>query len=137
MEDSCPICYEDLEQDSSSKLINCMHEFHIECIHQWLKIRSSCPICRSPLNNTFTAKQKYSKKNYLNCSLILDPEKKLEIKYENNYKASIPFNKIKSVKVGSKFTNIVFNYYNKLDTLEFAIPNAFYFLECFRSKVVA
>lgn len=136
MEEECPICYEDLELKPSSKLISCTHEFHIECIHQWLKIRSSCPICRSPLNNTFTAKQKFSKKNNLNCNLILDPEKKLEIRYENNYKASIPYNKIKSVKVGKKFTNIVFNYCNKLETLIFLIPNAFYFLECFRTKVI-
>lgn len=135
MDNICPICFEDLDQSPSSKLIGCAHEFHIHCIHHWLKLRSNCPMCRSPLENTFNAKQKFSKKNYLDCKLLLDPEGILKINYDNNYKVSIPYTKIKSLFIDKECTNIEYNHFNNIITLKFKIPNAYYFLECFRNKV--
>jgi len=136
MDNVCPICFEDLELKPTSKLINCIHEFHIECIHHWLKIRSNCPLCRTPLENYFNATQKFSKNYYLDCKLSLDPENKLNITYDNNYKVSIPYFKIKSMFIDKFHTNIEYNHFNKMIILKFKLPNAFYFLECFRKKLM-
>jgi hypothetical protein len=41
----CSVCFE-------GKLdckLRCGHHFHIECIRNWLRIKVSCPICRSEL----------------------------------------------------------------------------------------
>lgn len=137
MEGECPICYEGLEHYPSSKLITCSHEFHIDCIHKWLKIRSSCPVCRAPLESNFLAKQKFFKNIYKDCNISFDQEKVLKINYDNKYKAAIPYNKIKSIYIDKKGTKIVYNNSKRIDTLSFKIPNAYYFLECFRSKVMA
>ena len=137
MDNSCPICYEDLDLKPNSKLIYCNHEFHIECIHHWLKIKSNCPICRNPLNNEFNGIQYFLKNNLLNCKLTLDTEKNLNIKYNHLYDVSIPLTKIKKVYINKQFTNIVYNHFNHMMILKFKIPNAFYFLECFRTKVIS
>jgi hypothetical protein len=135
MDGCCPICYEDLEQSPSSKLLICMHEFHIECIHKWLKIRPNCPLCRLPLESTFEGKQKFNNKHFVDCEISLDNLKKLNIKYDYGLKVSLPFEKIKTISIDQKFTNVEYKHFDELVTLKFKINQAFYFLECFRNKV--
>ena len=135
MDKCCPICFENLDDMPSSKLITCAHEFHIECIHHWLKIRPNCPMCRMPLENDFKASQIFSKNHKLNCELSLQADQNLKINYNNSYKVFIPYYKIKSVFVDDKCTNIEYNHFDKIIILKFKIPDAFYFLECFRNKV--
>ncbi|KAK4780616.1 hypothetical protein SAY87_016722 [Trapa incisa] len=43
----CPICLDDLE--SEAKEMPCKHKFHGSCILPWLKLHSSCPVCRCQL----------------------------------------------------------------------------------------
>ncbi|AAG26956.1 RING zinc finger protein, putative [Arabidopsis thaliana] len=44
----CPIC---LSEYASKETVRCMpecdHCFHVQCIDEWLKIHSSCPVCRN------------------------------------------------------------------------------------------
>lgn len=53
----CPICISFLGENSF-ELNNCGHEFHPECIMNWLSLRLSCPVCRGPVHaytfDTFT-----------------------------------------------------------------------------------
>ena len=39
----CAICLKELKQPIE---LSCSHRFHNKCITKWLKINSSCPICR-------------------------------------------------------------------------------------------
>lgn len=47
----CSICLGDYKEDHMvRKLPYCGHLFHVECVDPWLRIQSSCPICRySPM----------------------------------------------------------------------------------------
>ncbi|KAG4106686.1 hypothetical protein H8356DRAFT_449044 [Neocallimastix lanati (nom. inval.)] len=47
---SCSICMENYKPGTRIKRLPCNHEFHPECITQWLETNNSCPICRE----TFT-----------------------------------------------------------------------------------
>ncbi|KAK9715368.1 hypothetical protein RND81_06G160400 [Saponaria officinalis] len=43
----CSVCLTDFEEIEILRLLpKCKHGFHIECIDQWLKSHSSCPLCR-------------------------------------------------------------------------------------------
>ncbi|KAI3753945.1 hypothetical protein L2E82_26010 [Cichorium intybus] len=45
---NCAICLQDFEnEEEGRKLPNCRHEFHLECIDEWLIRQGSCPICRT------------------------------------------------------------------------------------------
>ena len=47
-EQQCTICLCDFEEgDVVAKLPNCKHHLHAMCSHQWLTLRSSCPVCRA------------------------------------------------------------------------------------------
>ncbi|XP_009410042.2 E3 ubiquitin-protein ligase SIRP1 [Musa acuminata AAA Group] len=43
---SCSICLEDLEVGGEATEMPCKHKFHGGCILPWLKLHSSCPVCR-------------------------------------------------------------------------------------------
>ena len=45
----CSICLEDIEIGSEAKEMPCKHKFHGGCITPWLKLHSSCPVCRYQL----------------------------------------------------------------------------------------
>lgn len=42
----CPICRENL---SKSIITECNHKFHFSCLHRWLMINPTCPVCRSDI----------------------------------------------------------------------------------------
>ncbi|KAJ6490380.1 hypothetical protein C8R47DRAFT_977693 [Mycena vitilis] len=43
----CPICLDDYQPtDPVMKLGDCRHWLHKECLEQWLKGASTCPVCR-------------------------------------------------------------------------------------------
>lgn len=41
---ACSICLNEMEEGTLVKRLPCMHYFHPECIDQWLKINSTCPL---------------------------------------------------------------------------------------------
>lgn len=45
---ACPICLGDyLTEDTVRCIPECKHCFHVDCIDQWLRVNSSCPLCRN------------------------------------------------------------------------------------------
>ncbi|KAL3536714.1 hypothetical protein ACH5RR_000080 [Cinchona calisaya] len=48
----CSICLDEYVPKQTLRFIpNCEHYFHVECIDNWLRINSTCPVCRtSPFN---------------------------------------------------------------------------------------
>lgn len=46
--ESCSICLEEFGCDT--EFLPCAHEFHTKCINEWLKIKSTCPVCRHNTN---------------------------------------------------------------------------------------
>lgn len=51
-ESICIICLSPLKDKPTIYLENCLHQFHIECINEWIKIKPNCPNCRSKQDNT-------------------------------------------------------------------------------------
>lgn len=49
-QEACSVCLGEYEVDESVKrLPPCGHEFHAECINQWLINHTTCPMCRHSL----------------------------------------------------------------------------------------
>jgi len=42
--DECPICFEDIN-DIKNVTLQCTHRFHVDCIDEWKKMKSECPLC--------------------------------------------------------------------------------------------
>jgi hypothetical protein len=51
METKCPICWDALNGQKSIFTTPCKHVYHTECITDWLKIGSTCPLCVRTLKN--------------------------------------------------------------------------------------
>lgn len=52
----CPICLSEFNMDDVMRLLTvCCHAFHPECIDSWLASHTTCPICRSDLEEPPTA----------------------------------------------------------------------------------
>ena len=44
---TCTICQVEIELNSTCKQMpTCKHDFHADCIDEWLKVSSKCPNCR-------------------------------------------------------------------------------------------
>lgn len=43
----CSICQEDYVSGEDVGSLACEHRYHIGCIHQWLRLKNWCPICKS------------------------------------------------------------------------------------------
>ena len=43
---SCPICLEEFEPETPTKLLACGHKYCEPCLTKWLQDHSTCPICR-------------------------------------------------------------------------------------------
>lgn len=44
--DTCGICFSLFERDQDTYVLICRHNFHSDCIREWMAIKSSCPLCR-------------------------------------------------------------------------------------------
>lgn len=48
----CCICLTRYKDNELLKELPCTHLFHVGCVDQWLKINSSCPLCKRQLNGS-------------------------------------------------------------------------------------
>lgn len=59
LNDSCPVCKDELKKGEEAMKLPCNHEFHKECLMPWLERANTCPICRKELE---TDDQDYEKR---------------------------------------------------------------------------
>lgn len=45
--ETCPICLEQIRL--IALMTACKHLYHLECIRDWVKRNSNCPLCRKPV----------------------------------------------------------------------------------------
>lgn len=43
----CVICQMDFEDQEKIGMLDCHHEYHVDCIKKWLNVKNNCPICKS------------------------------------------------------------------------------------------
>ena len=46
----CTICGDNFKLSEEAKLLECSHCFHSACLIPWLRIKSSCPTCRTTID---------------------------------------------------------------------------------------
>eukprot|EP00347_Sterkiella_histriomuscorum_P019772 403340347 len=47
---TCAVCIEDLTTDCMYKELKCSHQFHTNCITDWLIVKLECPLCKETVN---------------------------------------------------------------------------------------
>ena len=60
-DDSCPICATPYLDDKYPLVVRlkCSHQFDLECITPWLKLHTTCPMCRGDVRKSQTAPIQY------------------------------------------------------------------------------
>lgn len=46
----CPICLENLDENSKVRTTICLHTFCVSCINKWFQNNNFCPICKEKIN---------------------------------------------------------------------------------------
>lgn len=50
----CSICFDILDsrnEMTTKKTDTCVHAFHSDCLKEWLKVKNTCPNCRTEVSN--------------------------------------------------------------------------------------
>ncbi|PWA52897.1 zinc finger, RING/FYVE/PHD-type [Artemisia annua] len=47
MDDVCPICLGEYEENEAICILQCEHQYHEECIMGWLSCKLVCPMCKA------------------------------------------------------------------------------------------
>lgn len=45
----CTVCLESFQEEEIVRLLPCLHQFHSQCIDEWLHRQATCPICKHRL----------------------------------------------------------------------------------------
>lgn len=49
--DFCVVCQESIQKYNIIRKLKCNHNYHINCIENWLKDHCTCPLCKQNLKN--------------------------------------------------------------------------------------
>ena len=50
--DTCSICRSDYATNDELRCLPCGHDFHVDCVDPWLKINTTCPLCRGDIRSS-------------------------------------------------------------------------------------
>lgn len=54
MNSDCSICLESIKKSEHRIILKrCKHQFHKDCIMNWILQKNSCPLCRTPVKTQF------------------------------------------------------------------------------------
>lgn len=45
----CAICMDDIEMNEVVTRLECPHRFHNHCLHDWIKVKQICPVCKNSI----------------------------------------------------------------------------------------
>ena len=57
-EENCAICKSEFEKDENINILKCKHIYHTECIGEWVKYKSECPVCRENIQTYEKSEEK-------------------------------------------------------------------------------
>ncbi|KAL4449954.1 hypothetical protein ABPG74_015073 [Tetrahymena malaccensis] len=46
---NCPVCLCEFEEGEEVKILDCCHSYHSQCIDEWLKKNTHCPVCKKDM----------------------------------------------------------------------------------------
>ena len=49
---NCSICKDQFEKGNKVIILKCEHVLHSDCIEEWVKYKSECPVCRERIDTT-------------------------------------------------------------------------------------
>ena len=49
-ENECNICFTKFILNEEKFIIECSHQFHVECLAPWLKLNNLCPVCKKKVS---------------------------------------------------------------------------------------
>lgn len=55
---NCSICCETINMNDRIIELKCEHDFHEQCIGNWVKYKQNCPICRKAIPYKFKSRQR-------------------------------------------------------------------------------
>ena len=58
---NCSICLELYKKSDTLRELPCKHDFHEECLLDWLSMHNSCPVCRHELKTDDPSYEQYKK----------------------------------------------------------------------------
>lgn len=58
IKEKCAICKEDFELEENITSLLCNHILHTDCISEWVKYKSECPVCRQQIQTIDTLENK-------------------------------------------------------------------------------
>jgi hypothetical protein len=67
--ESCYICVVNYVEDEMITQLDCEHNCHTECLNEWVKYKSECPICRCEIK-TCDVKKSATKRNEVKACII-------------------------------------------------------------------
>lgn len=44
--EKCVICLDELKYNDDASKLACGHDFHFECIKNWIMVKNECPLCK-------------------------------------------------------------------------------------------
>ena len=118
----CSICLNSIKKkEEDTKKTNCNHLFHTECISRWLKIKSSCPLCRKFLINSYNINLSLDNNNYENIKLII---KTSQLKFILNPKLFflVSYKNIK--RLHYKDNHLLIYYFNNKNETQLELSNS-------------
>ncbi len=97
MESTCSVCNENFEHCEKIKT-KCGHEFHMDCISEWLIKKDNCPLCRQD-NPCGRRTYYYTYMYYFNNKKLSEEEKNKYDMFEANYVNKYRSNKVYQLKM--------------------------------------
>ena len=121
---TCPIC---LEENPDCTIPVCGHQFHRECISQWLAIKPECPLCRKVCISTFTYYYNFFKTIkkgtiIINENSIILNEKKFFKGTCRQMERVILFDYIKRIEYNSRYFSIFYIKHNIIKCKKICTP---------------
>lgn len=52
--DSCCICTDNYKKNDEVSVLECEHIYHLKCIKEWGKYKSTCPVCNAKISNNYS-----------------------------------------------------------------------------------